>query len=287
LRTFRINGKFREIIENKAVFHNLMLHYGFSMPEFHGLIRGGRFFAGDFGESMPASDLPARLLPEGGRLVIKPIWGYHGTGFLCLARDGHGMSINGSKVDPDRLESLLAGLDMQIVTGFVTQGRYGKALFPDTTNTLRAVTFIDPDTHEPFMPRAVQRIGTARSFPVDNFAAGRGGLSALVDLSTGRLGPAALVGERYKVTWHDRHPETGAAVAGVEVPDWPKLETEILKYAGRFAYAPCIAWDVVVTEPGLMVIEGNSTPGMKVLQVHGPILTDPRVRRFYTYHRVV
>lgn len=287
LRTLRIDSLFREMIDNKAVFHALMLYHGFPVPELLGIIRRGRFFAFGSGVSMPAADIPDRFLPAGGRLVVKPVRGHHGAGFLRLSREESGVAVNGTLTEPGQLETMLAGLILQVVTGFVAQGRYGAGLFSDTTNTLRIVTLIDPDTFEPFIARAVQRIGNFRSFPVDNFAGGRGGLSALVDLSTGRLGPAAMVGERYQVTWHNRHPETGGDIAGVEIPNWPDIRRSVLDCARRFAFVPCIAWDIAVTEPGFTIIEGNSSTGVIFLQVHGPLLADPRVRRFHTYHRIV
>lgn len=185
------------------------------------------------------------------------------------------------------MERFLTGLDRQVVTGFVTQGRYGAALFPDTTNTMRIVTLVDPDTHEPFIARAVQRIGNARSFPVDSFSLGQGGLCALVDIASGRLGPGAMIEKNRQVSWHEHHPETGAAISGVKIPNWPDIHRGVLQCARRFAFVPCIAWDIAITEPGFTAIEGNSATGVRVLQVHGPLLADPRVRRFYAHHGVV
>jgi hypothetical protein len=287
LRTLRINSLFREMIDNKAVFHALMIHHGFPVPELHGLIRGGRYFAFGSGVSMPAADIPDRLLPAGGRLAVKPVRGHSGAGFLRLSREESGVAVNGTLTEPGRLETMLAGLNLRVVTGFVAQGRYGAGLFPDTTNTLRIVTLIDPDAHEPFIARVVQRIGNSRSFPVDNFDLERPGLCALVDLASGRLGPGVTVEKRWQVARYDRHPETGGDIAGVEIPNWPDIRRGVLDCARRFAFVPCIAWDIAVTEPGFTIIEGNSSTGVIFLQVHGPLLADPRVRRFYTYHRVV
>ena len=287
LRTLWIDSLFREMIDNKAVFHALMLYHGFPVPELHGVIRRGRFFDFGSGASMPAADIPVRFLPDGGRLAVKPLRGHSGAGFLRLSREESGVAVNGTLTESGQLDTILAGLNLQVVTGFVVQGRYGSGLFPDTTNTLRIVTLIDPDTHEPFIARAVQRIGNSRSFPVDNFNLRRAGLCALVDLASGRLGPGVTVGKRCQVIRHDRHPETGGDIAGVEIPNWPDIRRGILDCARRFAFVPCFAWDIAVTEPGFTIIEGNSSTGVIFLQMHGPLLADPRVRRFYTYHRIV
>ena len=45
-----------------------------------------------------------------------------------------------------------------------------------------------------------------------------------------------------------------------------------------------LGWDVVVTADGIRLLEGNANTGMNVLQVHGPLLSDPRIRRFYESH---
>lgn len=58
--------------------------------------------------------------------------------------------------------------------------------------------------------------------------------------------------------------------------------------AGRFPQLPYVGWDIVVTDPGeFTVIEGNTCSGVRVFQVHRPLLDDPRVRRFYEHHDVI
>jgi hypothetical protein len=43
----------------------------------------------------------------------------------------------------------------------------------------------------------------------------------------------------------------------------------------------------VVTEGGFKVLEGNNHPGLALIQMHCPLLGDPRLRAFYTRHGVV
>jgi Sugar-transfer associated ATP-grasp len=109
----------------------------------------------------------------------------------------------------------------------------------------------------------------------------------MIDLDTGILGPGAMVGGRNRVVWCDRHPETHARISGVEVPGWPELRDKVLEWSRRFSFAPCIGWDIVITRDGYSIIEGNSSPGLTMLQIHGPLLADPRVRRFYRQYGIV
>ena len=69
---------------------------------------------------------------------------------------------------------------------FVRQATRNELLHPATTNTVRVLTMVDPDDGSAFVARAVQRIGVRASVPVDNWT--QGGLSAMVDPASGRLG---------------------------------------------------------------------------------------------------
>lgn len=287
LKTARINGRHVGLINNKLAFAAMMTLHGLPCPRVLGLIRRGVFYPLDASDPFPAGKLPELLAGPRNRLVIKPNWGYHGRGFMLLARDESGHRLNGEEISPAAIEPRFRSLDDFIVTEFVAQGEYGAGLFPGTTNSIRMVIFRDPGDGQPFIARAAQRIGTSRSYPVDNFIAGRGGLSAAIDVDTGRLGPGALVSGRNRVEWHDRHPETAARIRGIEVPAWPEICRRMLEWCRRLSFAPCIGWDIVITRDGFSIIEGNSTPGMTMLQVHGPMLADPRVRRFYRHWRVI
>lgn len=44
-----------------------------------------------------------------------------------------------------------------------------------------------------------------------------------------------------------------------------------------------VGWNVLVSRDGYAVIEGNNRPDVSV-QIHGPLLTDERVRRFMHVH---
>jgi D-alanine-D-alanine ligase-like ATP-grasp enzyme len=58
----------------------------------------------------------------------------------------------------------------------------------------------------------------------------------------------------------------------------------VLELAAAVPYLPRVGWDVVVTTDGMALLELNTHPGVETLQVHGPHLRDPRVRRFHERH---
>src|SRR5262249_57066559 len=129
------------------------------------------------------------------------------------------------------------------------------------------------------------RIGIARSFAVDKWHRGRGGLSVKIDLVSGELGPAATIVSN-QLRWFDQHPESGARITGIRVPNWDDTRREILRAAASLPYTPAVGWDLVMTDGGGCFLEGNSPPFPSVWQVHDPLLSDKRVRQFYQAYAV-
>ncbi len=287
IKTERINGKFVPVIKNKLLFSLLMKRCGMPTPETFGVIHKGLFHPLDSERIMGPSKFLNAFLKTDEPLVLKPIRSGHGVGFMVVQRKARGCHLNGEYTPLSFLTGLIGKLDQYVVTQFVTQREYSARLYPDTINTIRVLTFWDTAAAKPFIGRAVHRIGASRSHPVDNFKAGGGGLSALIDQDTGELGPGAMVSAGGRVSWHTHHPESQAQIQSVVVPSWAEIKVRILECADRFAFTPYIAWDFVPTESGLSILEGNNKSGMAALQVHGPMLADPRIRRFYKYHRVI
>ncbi|MGW8179033.1 MAG: sugar-transfer associated ATP-grasp domain-containing protein, partial [bacterium] len=49
---------------------------------------------------------------------------------------------------------------------------------------------------------------------------------------------------------------------------------------------PYIGWDVIITEDGPRIIEGNPWPGIQLIQVHYPLFNNVRFREFMEFHGV-
>lgn len=199
---------------------------------------------------------------------------------VCVVRDEH--SIKGEFV----LDGVAGAADRPdvIVSEFVEQHAYARTIAPMATNTVRLLTMIDPDSGQPFIAAASHRFGTSSSAPADNFSSG--GLAAAIDTETGRLGEVAV--RSPEVLKRGRsHPETGERITDVRVPDWSAVREVVLEAALTVSHLPYIGWDIVVTEDGPRILEGNHYPNVRTLQIHGPLLTDDRVESFYEHHGVV
>lgn len=127
--------------------------------------------------------------------------------------------------------------------------------------TVRIVTILD----EAGLPEAVSATFRCASDPaarVDNMKAG--GLIAPVALDDGALGAAC---QGYGGGDHERHPVTGAAIAGRRLPDWSTATALAIRaHREGFPDYALIGWDIALTADGPLLIEGNGKPGVLMPQ---------------------
>lgn len=290
LETFFINGSFAHgVLKDKLLFSKL-LGAQLPVPETVGFVERGVFYAGgvqgegEQREREQGEELLATLEARGS-LVLKPSDGTRGRGVYRLETDP--LRLNGAPTTADEVAQRVKALDDVLVTEAAQQASYAQAIFPGSTNTVRVMTMIDPASAEPFVARAVHRFGARGTEPIDNWS--RGGLCAPVDLASGRLGAGVKHTKRTggKLEWRTHHPDTDEAVEGVMIPRWAEVCEALLSAVRALPFLVYVGWDVVVTETGFCVLEGNANPDLDLLQVHGGLLSDPGVRRFYEHHKVV
>jgi len=191
-------------------------------------------------------------------------------------QDEEAVRVNGRETSVDALAAQLS-TGTHVVSERIRQGAYAEGLYPHAVNTVRVVTM--RDEQGPFLAFAVQRIGTAASTPTDNL--NLGGLAAPIDRDTGVLGPAKRLEADRPATAHHHHPETGAAIAGAQVPGWDDLAGHALDLMEALPELRYVGWDLILREEGPLVLEGNSYPGVQVAQLHAPLGEDPRIARFF------
>src|SRR5699024_5670137 len=144
---------------------------------------------------------------------------------------------------------------------------------------------IDPENHEPFIARAVQRIGSKTSKGLDNFT--MGGYSANIDIETGILSEAATKIGGKELEWYDKHPDTGAQIKGVQVPRWDEIKKKLLNIMREMPYLKYAGWDIVLTDEDIVTIEGNNHSQVGVMQLHKQLLIEPRIKKFYKYYNII
>lgn len=127
--------------------------------------------------------------------------------------------------------------------------------------TVRMTTMFN-EQGEPEVVTSVLRFASREDLRVDNIKAG--GLMAPVDAETGVLGPAC---RGRGIEEYDRHPASGATIAGRTLPNWPEA-VALAKRAHLEAFPEytLVGWDVVLSGDGPLILEGNGKPCMIIAQ---------------------
>lgn len=280
VRTPDLNGKYSILLKDKVLFSLITRNLPSHEIKSFGVIRNGKVAYVNAARTSSAVSYLLELLQIHPKLVIKPVVGGGGGNVRRLLREGKQLFVNEALVSEEQLRDLTEGMRNDLISCFIEQRSEISALYPRTVNTLRLLTMWDVDTYEPFVAAAVLRIGCAASYPVDNWT--QGALSVAIDLETGELGKAVSYtsGSR-TLTWHSQHPESGARIEGVFLPDWRSIKSRMLDICRGLPFLEYVGWDLILTADGFKLLEGNHFSGVNVFQVHRPLLANQRVAAFY------
>lgn len=306
-RSTEIANSWTATASNKLVGHMLFSSFPEHLPELYGIVESGTLK-----RTSPLLDVPpweqspeaTKAAPDGGgvsrspafewidtyldehsALLLKPVYGRAGNGVLVCRKgpESNTYDVNGETETRDEFVALVEGLEEYLAMEYVTQAGYADQLYAESTNTLRIMTFWDYEKDEPFVGPVIQRIGTTHSAPTDNWS--NGGLSAELDEDGTMSSGVQWLSEEGDVRWFDTHPVSGQQIAGAQVPNWDGIREQVLELASIYPYLPKIGWDVLPTGDGeFKILELNPRAGTRSLQIHSPLLEDPRIREFYDHH---
>lgn len=277
-RSRYINEPFDFALNNKVVCTEILKRY-IRMPENYFIKNKGHLY--DFESGIKNIEDVYSILIEKEQIIIKPFAMGKGNGVHMISMQENCIFIDGQVITKDEFNAFLECRDDFIISEYMKQHEYADNLYSETVNTIRFITIRDTKTHEwkPFF--AVQRIGTEKTIPVDNGS--KGGLIAKIDLSSGELSEARCL---HDLNLYYTHPNTGKIIEGVKIPDWEKVKEEVLKVADKLPYLDFIAWDLLVTDEGLCVIEANASSGVNIIQLWGG-QRNGELGEFYRTHKVI
>lgn len=274
-----INEPFNEMLTNKLIFSECVGKH-IKVPETYGIFVSGRFSSNS---EKTLDGLVAQLTV----FVVKVVSGGGGKGVYIIKKENNDQFVlnNIKTYNKAELFEFFTTLNNYILTEFIEPSDFSKSLNETSVNTMRIITLIDPKTNKAFIARAVQRIGVEASAPQDNFT--KGGLSAAINLETGRLSDCTRHPKTKEHKRYIRHPDTNIKIEGVTIPNWKSIKEQILYAANSLPMLKVIGWDFVISSQGLVAIEGNHHPDPDVLQGHEPLLTDERIKTFYNFHKII
>lgn len=200
----------------------------------------------------PDTDVAAftQFLSDNADLIAKPLEGSSGVGIERYTREHWA----------GREAEFLAELQAKgigILEQRVIQHPEMMRLCPTSVNTIRIATLLGD--HKQGVVYAFLRIGNGKV--MDNVDCG--GMAARVDLQSGKL---LTVGADKAGNTYEKHPMTGTAIIGFEVPFFQEAMAMCNQAALKVPQMRFVAWDVAITEDGPCFIEGNSFPSHAVPQ---------------------
>jgi alpha-L-glutamate ligase-like protein len=206
------------------------------------------------------------------RFVVKPAGGSGGQGVLVVGEQlapGRWRRAGGAELDIDGLKRHLANIlygtfskdvaDRAFVERRIEPHPLLRELWADGLSDIRVITL----NCRPLI--SMLRVPTRRSEGRANLHQGAVGLA--VNLATGRTFRAWHGG-----AWIERHPETGLALIGVQIPEWEKV-LDVARRAARSVPLKYLGVDLVLDENASpIVLELNARPGLEIQNVHGQCL---------------
>jgi len=277
-RSRYINEPFNTMMDNKVICTEVLKHY----------VNVPRIFAANTQDKVIQYEKDIKtyqdiitLLKREKRLYIKPISAGKGKGVYLFRYDDAQIFIDNTAYSEEKFISFLKSTDDWLITEAIAQHPFLDKLYDKTTNTIRVITMKEVESGEMKIFFAVQRIGTAKTIPVDNGS--RGGLVSNIDLKTGRLSAARSL---HSLSEHAVHPDSGNPIEGIEIPEWESVKAEVLTLARRFPFMNLIAWDILLVPEGICVIEANTSSGVNIIQLWGG-QKNGELGDFYRYYKII
>jgi hypothetical protein len=266
------------ILDNKWFFANFCNALDLPHPRVHGVLKRPQGILVNGGALRSVADLTAWCRrTDTTRFVLKPVAGGASKGiFLVEHVEWHSDQPTFHVVGRGALSE--QDLSDQLVTQVSWHRGASGVLLQDMAkphswfaehdlgplNIVRIVTFV-PDDGEPIAQAAILFSGRA-GHAVNSWPAGA--ISINVDLGTGALGTGRTLPKYGRDSLH-AHPDTGTNFEGLTLPDWQRTRQLALQASRLTLGMRLVCWEVLLTDTGPQLLEGNWGFGLTMLQVHG------------------
>lgn len=278
-RSRSINAPFDSMLNNKIACNEVLRHH-ISVPAIDFVKNKGRLVSLNDVSKSVKTEAVLVALRDSKTYFLKPLAAGKGIGVHRLDYEDGRYVLDRKLVEERSILDLLESSDGWLLTHGIQQHPILAELHAETTNTLRMITIRNTDGLAELL-FSVLRLGTSKTVPVDNGS--RGGLVAHVDLETGVLSQARTLWSNEEF---DTHPDSGVKIRSISLPNWQQTCESILDLADSLPYLQFVAWDVLLTKDGPVVIEANTSSGVNIIQVWGP-QRDGKLGNFYRQHGVI
>ncbi len=144
-----------------------------------------------------------------------------------------------------------------LVEEVIKQHKAMAEFYPDSINTVRVFTILKDDKFDAFA--AFVRFGVGGI--ADNISAG--GIGCGVDEKTGVIITPAVGNDG---VLYDKHPITGKAFVGFQIPYWDSILETTEKALRKVEGVNYVGWDIAIMKDRIAIVEGNCVPCLSIYQ---------------------
>ena len=275
---YDINDKHQWVIlENKWFFAHFCEGAGLPHPRVYGVLANPQGMLADGGILRSVSDLVAWCRRTGAtRFVLKPVAGGASIGIFVVEHvewDEEQPTFFVVGRGPLSVQDLADQLVTHVTRHESTEGvllqelaephRWFSKHNLGPFNIVRILTFV-PDSGDPVVQASILYSGRVGQ-TVNEWR--NGALSINVDITTGTLGTGRTLPKFGRVPF-SAHPDTATVFEGLVLPDWQDAINLALRASRITLGMRLVCWEILLTDKGPQLLEGNFGFGLTSLQVH-------------------
>lgn len=271
VKMVKVISKTAVLLDDKIISEHFFPNYIKSIA----FVKEGRLIPRN---SFEINEIKNILLKNEG-LIIKPRYGGGGRDVKVIKCENNIFSLGESRYSSfdDLLKSVLK-LDDSIIYPYVLAVGFSNEFYPATLNTIRVLSIANFSGNNIEIVGALQRIGTEKSYPVDNWSSG--GISVPINIETGVLGTGIAL-ENMSLKYFDVHPDSNKMIKNTKMPNWEGIKNEVIKMHQNLIFIPYIGWDIVSDGNKILVLEVNSNSDVNLFQIHQPLFKKTGTRSLY------
>ncbi len=268
-------------LSDKKLFAGICAQHKLPTPAIIGTIEGGVFHP-----SAPRARADGRFALPRADLFVKPRTGKGGKDTLRAIYSGKGKyrlsdgTVHSARSLIDHLQVLGQDRDHIVQRRLVNHPDL-RDLCAGALSCVRIMTCRNEEGGFE-VTNAAFRMAQSDASTVDGLH--MGGVVARVDIETGELGPATDLGFFARAGWMDNAPFSGARIKGRVLPMWGGVRELALRAHAVFAHKVTVGWDIAITRDGPVVVEGNGSPCVDIIQRVDEPMGATRFGELLAYH---
>ncbi len=222
------------------------------------------------------------LLKAKKAFASKPCNGTGAEGFYKLECDGDNYLINNRICTKEKLYHFILTHPNYVFTEYIYPEK-SMAEINSQIHTLRLVTLnkdgVNPKIIGGYLRFGMDDTGSVNYIHVNDEGENSFNIFTEINVDTGKFGNAlAIYSNRCESI--DFHPNSNKALKGI-IPCWNEVVEKVNSICKRFFGIEWMGFDIGITDKGIKIMEINSHPGIKYMQVFKPMLLDDFVRDYF------